>query len=156
MVMIYLRSAVLAEVCDLMSACHSDFWHHDFVKSDNSMLHCTLTVQVDENLMPFVHRGPLDTPPIAGYAAPDGDFQDTTKVFNKWTAWPDCVFLAAWNLLIVETSGTPCYLKYTETTTFLLVHLIGPFEGLVTRGHLKVKLWFPIGQMPFLSTNRQC
>jgi len=42
-----------------------------------------LWMQVDDELIPFVHRGPLETPPIAGYVAPDGDFQDTTKVFDK-------------------------------------------------------------------------
>lgn len=40
-------------------------------------------IQVDEQLIPFVHRGPLETPPIDGYVAPDGDIQDTTKVFDK-------------------------------------------------------------------------
>jgi len=42
-----------------------------------------LLVQVDDQLIPFVHRTLLETPPIDGYVAPDGDIQDTTRVFDK-------------------------------------------------------------------------
>ena len=39
--------------------------------------------QIDENLIPFERKGPLNTPPIKKYHAPDGDYIDTTNKFDK-------------------------------------------------------------------------
>ena len=35
----------------------------------------------DETLLPLDCKGPTETPPIAGYKVPDGDYVDTTR---KW------------------------------------------------------------------------
>jgi len=40
-------------------------------------------IEIDEKLIPFEARGPLETPPIKGYLAPDGDSVDTTRKFDK-------------------------------------------------------------------------
>jgi large subunit ribosomal protein L40 len=40
-------------------------------------------VQVDDQLIPFVHRGPVETPPIKGYVAADGEYINTTRKFDK-------------------------------------------------------------------------
>jgi len=40
-------------------------------------------IQLDEKLIPFEFRGPLETPPIKGYVAKDGDYIDTTRKFDK-------------------------------------------------------------------------
>ena len=43
-----------------------------------------LFFQIDPELVPFEVKGPLATPPVKDYDAPDGDYIDTTKVFDKW------------------------------------------------------------------------
>ena len=35
--------------------------------------------QPDPSVLPHSWRGPLNTPPIKGYEAPDGEYKDTTK-----------------------------------------------------------------------------
>merc|ERR1712038_2230484 len=40
-------------------------------------------IQIDPDLLPYEHKGPLSTPPIEKYDAPDGDYFDTTKVYDK-------------------------------------------------------------------------
>ncbi|CAG0890142.1 unnamed protein product [Darwinula stevensoni] len=36
-------------------------------------------IQLDENLLPYKATGPVESPPIAGYDPPDGEYIDTTK-----------------------------------------------------------------------------
>lgn len=38
-------------------------------------------IQFDFTLMPLKSEGPVDTPPVENYDAPDGDYQDVSK---KW------------------------------------------------------------------------
>jgi large subunit ribosomal protein L40 len=40
-------------------------------------------IQLDEALIPFDFKGPMETPPIKGYVAPDGEYVDTTRKFDK-------------------------------------------------------------------------
>lgn len=37
----------------------------------------------DPLLFPFTHEGPAYTPPKAGYEAPDGKYNDITKVYTQ-------------------------------------------------------------------------
>ena len=39
--------------------------------------------QLDESLIPLEVKGPVATPPIKDFDPPDGDYYDTTKVFDK-------------------------------------------------------------------------
>lgn len=38
---------------------------------------------MDPNLVPFTITGPVHTPPIAGYDAPDGDYVDVSKNWHE-------------------------------------------------------------------------
>jgi len=40
-------------------------------------------IEIDEKLIPFEAKGPMETPPIKGYMAPDGDYIDTTRKYDK-------------------------------------------------------------------------
>lgn len=37
----------------------------------------------DPLLFPFTHEGPVYTPPIPNYYAPDGKYNDITKVYTR-------------------------------------------------------------------------
>lgn len=39
-------------------------------------------IQPDMDMIPFTARGPVQTPPIKGYAFIDGDYHDITKKFD--------------------------------------------------------------------------
>jgi large subunit ribosomal protein L40 len=53
-------------------------WFSDF-------LTFSLLFQIDPNLVPFTVTGPVHTPPIKGYDAPDGDYVDVSK---NWYEMP--------------------------------------------------------------------
>lgn len=38
-------------------------------------------IQIDPSLLPYKSQGPVDTPPIKDYEAPDGEYLDVSK---KW------------------------------------------------------------------------
>ncbi|XP_014768408.1 39S ribosomal protein L40, mitochondrial [Octopus bimaculoides] len=40
-----------------------------------------LAIQIDEQLIPYTHQGPMRTIPIDNYESPDGDYKDTSR---KW------------------------------------------------------------------------
>lgn len=42
-----------------------------------------LYLQLDEGLFPLERKGPFLTPPLKGYEAPDGDWTETTKKYDK-------------------------------------------------------------------------
>lgn len=44
----------------------------------------------DPLLFPFTHEGPAYTPPQTMYDAPEGKFNDITKVYTQWRAWNSC------------------------------------------------------------------
>ena len=39
--------------------------------------------QVNEQLVNYDVKGPVATPPIKDYDSPDGEYTDTTRVFDK-------------------------------------------------------------------------
>lgn len=39
-------------------------------------------IQTDMDMIPFVAKGPVQTPPIKGYIYVDGDYNDITKLFD--------------------------------------------------------------------------
>lgn len=41
-------------------------------------------VRPDTDLFPFKHQGPCYTPPILSYEAPDGKYNDITRVYTQW------------------------------------------------------------------------
>lgn len=41
-------------------------------------------VRPDTSLFPFQHEGPCYTPPIPKYEAPDGKYNDITRVYTQW------------------------------------------------------------------------
>lgn len=40
-------------------------------------------LQPDPRLLPFIHDGPTYTPPMPTYEAPDGKYNDITKVYTQ-------------------------------------------------------------------------
>lgn len=41
-------------------------------------------VSPDTDVFPFQHEGPCYTPPITNYEAPEGKFNDITRVYTQW------------------------------------------------------------------------
>jgi len=51
------------------------------LKKDDYYLY-KMAIQVDKNLIPFNRDGPCYTPPINGYEPPDGDYDETTYLYD--------------------------------------------------------------------------
>lgn len=52
----------------------------DQLKNESEELY-NAAIQLDENLIPFRSKGPVETPPIKSYDSPDGEYIDVSK---KW------------------------------------------------------------------------
>lgn len=52
------------------------------LKRDSPQLY-NAAIQLDAELVPYVREGPVHTMPVAQYEAPEGDFLDVTKLYDK-------------------------------------------------------------------------
>lgn len=52
----------------------------------------------DTDLFPFQHQGPCYTPPIPNYEAPDGKYNDITRVYTQWGVFQVCTGSEEWGL----------------------------------------------------------
>lgn len=49
------------------------------------------SLKPDTLLFPFTHEGPVHTPPIKEYEAPDGKYNNITKVYTQWWTGNSCL-----------------------------------------------------------------
>lgn len=66
------------KMCDRLVL--SQQWALDQLKSESEELY-NAAIQLDESLIPFRSKGPVETPPIESYDSPDGEYIDISK---KW------------------------------------------------------------------------
>lgn len=55
-------------------------WALDELKKESEELY-QAAIQLDETLLPFKSKGPVETPPIENYDSPDGEY---TNISKKW------------------------------------------------------------------------
>lgn len=48
-------------------------------------IHDKFELQIDPDLLPYSRKGPLHTPPIDDFEAPDGEYLDVTKKYEGET-----------------------------------------------------------------------
>ena len=54
-----------------------------FTDSCSIIIVLTVFLQLDESLVPFEWKGPLNSPPIKDYPSVDGEYTDTTPKYDK-------------------------------------------------------------------------
>lgn len=48
-------------------------------------------IRPDTDLFPFQRQGPCYTPPVPKYEAPDGKYNDITRVYTQWEVFQECI-----------------------------------------------------------------
>lgn len=77
---VYRHKCQLADLqmCDRMVMAQQ--WALDELKKESEELY-QAAIQLDETLIPFKSKGPVETPPIENYESPDGEYIDISR---KW------------------------------------------------------------------------
>lgn len=71
-------------------------------------------VSPDTDTFPFQHEGPCYTPPITNYEAPEGKFNDITRVYTQWGSEKRIKGLVS-ALYVKNTRDTDCENDFTSS-----------------------------------------
>lgn len=112
MVSLFLQKQHVAEVEAIKCALEAQREAMEELKLESEELY-KAALKPDPLLFPFIHEGPAYTPPKTNYEAPDGKYNDITKVYTQWwRVLPVCpLVLCAFVCMWFNESSTACKFK---------------------------------------------
>lgn len=79
----FLQEQHMAEVQAVENALEAQREALEELKLESEELY-QAALKPDLSLFPFIHKGPTYTPPNPKYEAPDGKYNDVTRVYTQW------------------------------------------------------------------------